>query len=270
MTDRNITLYNKFRGAIIILFTFLAMLPVSAQDAMDRDTTREILALIEESSMPWERVELSGKLKSSYLPLSPSVKVYMENGTRLDLSVRAPFLGEVGRIQATADTIVAVNKMKKVYWSASMSELSEKYPGGLELLQSLLLGRMVIFGEGVIGEDMGAMVSIYPDGEEGWLLMPRQEHQVSGARYGYVAGALGETLALIVERENSEDYLQVDYDWKKNGKYDLIAELVIGKKLIDATLQFDTPKWDALPMSPIAVDSKYRRVEIKEFFGKMF
>lgn len=260
----------SLRGAIMILLTLLAMIPMRGQDAMDRDTTREILSLVEECSSAWERVELNGKLKSSYLPLSPSVKVYMENGTRLDLSVRAPFLGEVGRIQATTDTIVAVNKMKKVYWSASMNELSRKYPGGIELLQSLLLGRMVIFGQGVLGEDMGGMVSIYPDGEEGWLIMPRQEHQVSGARYGYVAGALGETLALIVERENNEDYLQVDYDWKKNGKYDLMAELAIGSKLIDATLQFDTPKWDAMPMSPIAVDRKYRRVEIKEFFGKMF
>ncbi len=243
--------------------------PVKAQEEVDRDTRREILALIEETYTPWERVELSGKLKSSALPLSPSVKIYMEKGVKLDLSIRAPFFGEVGRITATQDTIIAVNKMKKTYWSESMTELSKKYPGGLDLLQSVLLGRMTMFGQGLIGPDMGMMLNIYPDGEDGWLLMPKMEYQIVGARYGYVAGDEGETLALIVERDDSEDYLQIDYEWKKNGKYDVLVQLGIGNKDIEGTLQLDSPKWEALPMNPIAVDSRYKKVTIKEFISKL-
>lgn len=252
-----------------LLAVLILSVPVKAQEEVDRDTRREILTLIEENYTPWESVELSGKLKSSSLPLSPSVKIYMEKGVKLDLSIRAPFLGEVGRITATQDTIIAVNKMKKTYWSESMTELSKKYPGGLDLLQNILLGRIYMFGQGLIGPDMGMMLNVYPDGEEGWLLMPKMEYQIVGARYGYVAGEEGEALALIVERDDSEDYLQLDYDWKKNGKYDILVQLEMGSKHIEATLQLDSPKWNALPMNPIAIDSRYSKVTIKEFISKL-
>lgn len=270
MTNFNIKNILRTAQAIALLLFMFAGIQANAQKAVDRETTRDLLTLVEENNRVWQSVELNGKLKSSLLPLSPGVKVYMENGKRLDISVRAPFLGEVGRLQATSDTIIAVNKMKKVYWSESMNELSRKYPGGLQMLQSVLLGRMVIFGEGVVGVDMGGMLNVYPDGDDGWLLMPRDKYQVKGFKYGYVAGDYGETLALILERENSDDFLEIDYNWKNNGKYDVEAQVAVSSKNIDATFQFDAPKWDVLPMNPIAIDSKYRKVDIKEFFGKMF
>lgn len=267
------TIARIFKYPLCMLLVCMAMMPAGAAaqeiDELDRSSVREVLTLVENRQTPWERIELSGKLKCDLLPLSPSIKIYMEKGKRIDLSIRAPFLGEVGRLQADTDTIFLINKHRKIYWSASMTEVSRKYPGGLELLQSILLGHPMIFGEGLVGTDMGAMLSVYPDDEDGWLLMPKDKYQVAGARYGYVIGASGETLALIVERENSDDYIQIDYDWKKNSKYNLLLQLALGSKDIDATLQFDAPREDALPMNPIAIDSKYRRVDIKEFLSKI-
>lgn len=264
---------RKFAQAILVLMpAMLEPLSLSAQEMqqLDRNSVCEVMTLVGDRQTPWDRVQLSGKLKSDPLPISPTLKVYMENSNRIDISIRAPFLGEVGRLQADRDTIVVVNKMKKTYWSASMAELSDKFPGGLELIQSVLLGRMMIFGEGVAGPDMGSQLTVYPDGEDGWLIMPKTKFQPKGARYGYVAGPEGETEALIVEREGSDDYLQVDYDWKKSFKYDLLLQAAFGNKNLEATMSFDTPNWDPLPMAPIAVDSKYRRVEMREFLSKIF
>lgn len=264
---------RHIRYILGIILACMAMMPAGATaqeiEELDRTSVKEVMTLVENHQTPWERIELSGKLKCDLLPLSPSIKIFMEKGKRIDLSIRAPFLGEVGRLQADTDTIFLINKHRKIFWSASMSEVSEKYPGGIELLQSILLGRTVIFGEGPAGTDMGAMLSIYPDDEDGWLLMPKDKYQVAGARYGYVVGADGETLSLIVERENSDDYIQIDYDWKNNSKYNLLLQLALGSKEIEATLQFDAPRENALPMNPIAIDRKYRRVDIKEFLSKI-
>lgn len=255
-----------------ILSVLLLPCGIAAQEIqeLDSESAADVLAAVANRQTPWQKVELSGKLKSDLIPVSPSIKIYMENGRRMDFSIRVPFLGEVGRIQADADTIVAINKMKKIYWGASMSELSSRYPGGIELLQSILLGRVALFGEGPVGENMADLISIYPDDEDGWLLMPKDKYQVKGTRYGYVVGPDGEDVSLVIERDNSDDFLQFDYDWKKNSKYDLFLQLAFGSKEIEAAIEFNAPDWNALPMAPIAVDRKYRRVEIKEFLSKPF
>ena len=256
----------------ILLMILSAAFPAGsfAQDPVGKKETKEIIAMIAEAQTPWERVELSGKLKMDGLPVSPSVKIYMERGNRIDISVRAPFVGEVGRLQADVDSILVVNKMKKNSWSASREEIAQKYPGGLELLQSLLLGQVYVFGEGVIAPEMSALFNIFTDTEAGWLLMPKPNYQVPGARYGYVVAEEGVAESLVVEREDSDDFLQLDYKGKKNGKYDLDLWLAMGKKDIQATLQFDAPKENPVPMQPITLDSKYTPLSIKEFFGRFF
>ena len=68
-----------------------------------------------DSYMPWQSAEFSGKLKTDKLPVSPNVKIYMVRDSLLQISVRAPLLGEVGRLNLTHDEVLVVNKMKKIY-----------------------------------------------------------------------------------------------------------------------------------------------------------
>lgn len=262
---------HRIITALMLLLAFLiAPMSLGAQQPLGKKEARQMLSVIDSVQTPWERVELNGKLKMEGLPVSPSLKIYMENGERLDISIRAPFVGEVGRIQASADSIVAVNKMKKVYWSASMEEVVRQYPGGLELFQNILLGRMVFFGEGPLSSDLQPLLNIFPDEEEGWLAMPKPKYQPAGARYGYVVTEEGLPAALIIERDDSDDFLQMDYIWKQGKKeedlkHSIDVLVAAGSKEITALLSFDAPKWDCTPIQPMTVDRKYRPVSIRDF-----
>ncbi len=260
---------------VLFLSLMICWLPVTAQQPVSKKEAKSLLCRVDSVQTEWERVELNGKLRMEGLPLSPSLKVYMENGIRLDISIRAPFVGEVGRIQATSDSVVAVNKMKKVYWSASMDEVVKEYPGGLEMLQNILLGRMTFFGEGPLGSELQRLLDIYPDDEGGWLVMPRARYQPDGARYGYVVDNDGFPAALIIERDDTEDFLQIDYGWKRNKResaprgHTLDILVSASGKDIEAMMEFDAPKWDCKPMQLMETDRKYRRVSIKEFIKKL-
>lgn len=263
-------IYRQIAILLVALSILLTWSDAAAQSPLSKKEARQALQLIEDTDSEWEFVELSGKLRLDDAPVSPSLKIYMEAGRRLDISVRVPLMGEVGRIQATADSLLLVNKMKKLYWSGSMEEVTREYPGGIGILQSVLLGRTVIFGEGPADTGMASMLSFYPDDEEGWLLMPKDRYQPRGARYGYVIQSDGRPAALVVELEDSEDFLQLDYTWKKESKYDIDVMAAFGTKTFETQLRIDAPKWEGNPMPLVNLDKKYREVDIKTFFSKMF
>lgn len=274
MTRRNIHRDIKHQWMVLTLLVLIGSCLFSsnqsvAQETLSKNESQALLSLIETAQQPWEKYEVSGKLKMDGLPVSPSLKIYMENGVRIDISIRAPFLGEIGRIQADKDSILAINKMKKCYWSAPTDEVSARYPGGLELIQSALLGRIYIFGEGPADTGMRSHLNIYSD-DEGWLLMPKPKYQPVGAKYGYVISASGLADALVVERTDSEDFLQIDYLWKSKGKREVNPLISFSGKNIEASLQFDAPSDTPSPMSPIKLDTKYQRVELREFFKKLY
>lgn len=260
---------QAIRIAATALLAFCA-LGTWAQQSLSPEETISLLQAVEPAQPQWQSVELNGKLKAKGLPVSPSVRLYMENGRRLDLSVRAPFVGEVLRLQADQDSILAINKMKNTWCSIPTADFATLCPGGLQMLQSVFLGRAALLGAGEMNEEMADMLTAYPDDEEGWLLMPLTDLQPAGARYGYVIGGEGRPLALVVEIDGADDYIQADYDWKKNGRYDIELQAALGRHFLTAEFQFDAPKWDAQPMKLISPDSKFQRLDFQDFIKKVF
>ena len=61
----------------------------------------------------WGSVELNGKFRCSLLPISATVKIYMKKDKEIMASVRAPFVGEVARVEVAEDSVLIVNKMKQ-------------------------------------------------------------------------------------------------------------------------------------------------------------
>lgn len=92
----------------------LAIMALSAR-AADGFTASQLkfLNIIISSYTPWQSVELNGKLQMERLPLTPSVRIYMEYKQKIFISVRAPFVGEVGRVEIDSTQVVAVNRLKK-------------------------------------------------------------------------------------------------------------------------------------------------------------
>lgn len=254
-----------FWNAIAIFIILAAALtPESQADDMSRREKNNLADSVSVRYTDWNSVELNGKLKADGLPVNPSVRVYMVRDSLIDVSIRAPFVGEVARIRIDDNNLLAYNKMKNVYWEGPMTDVLKQYPAGISDLQSLLLGRMVILGEGEVDRDSLRKVDVFEDSESGgWLLMPQPDLQPFGVSYGYVVNDRWLADAMVVEINGSDDFFQIDYLYSKKG-YTLAALLGIKGKRVAVDLKIDEPKWGASPMSAIKLNKNAKKVSLKE------
>lgn len=213
----------------------------------------------------WESVSFNGKLRTSMikLPVTPTVKIYAVKDQLFQLSLSAPFLGEVGRIEITPETIVAINKYNKTYVLESMENLTSMYPGLLGDLQNLFLGRMVIIGQGSFGLNTLDLVTFDPIENGQWLMMPK-EVEDSSLKYGYVLLPNGRTAALFGFLEGRPENVTLTYGY--NGGMQMSIDIDKGGKgkNISGTLDFSSVKWGGNRMSQINLD-RYRKVSFKDF-----
>lgn len=220
------------------------------------------------SYIPWESAEFSGKLKSDMLPLSPTVKIFMERDSLLQISLRAPLVGEVGRVSVTPAEIVCVNKMKRVYCQESSEKLMELYPSIIADLQNLLLARVTLLGEGGLTEENATMFDVDEDGEGHWLLIPQIDRGVVPFNYGYIVGANSRTLAMMGAIPGKGS-LELTYSYPGNGmtlNFELIKP---GKsKNYGGALEFNSVKWGGSRMTDLKLGA-YNKVSLKEFFGSL-
>ena len=170
---------------------------------------------------PWESVAVNGKLKMAGLPLSPSLKMYMERDRSIMISVRAPFVGEAGRVEIVNDTLLAVNKLNKIYVEEPISKALSYYPGTLSDLQNLLLGRIVIPGVGMLEHGMAEAVDIY-DGNDGTCTIVAAEgNMLPGFMYGYSVDPMEGMMRMAVLPESlPSTQVIIDYIFFDRG-YDM-------------------------------------------------
>lgn len=213
----------------------------------------------------WNTVLINGKLHADGLPLSPSMKIFMEKGRRIMISIRAPFVGEVGRAEIDRDSIMLVNKMKKVYVKESLSTLPENFPAGLDDIQCLLLGRIAIGGYGELDADNASLADFYPEAGGGWLIVPKEVTQPYGASYGYLTMADGRLQAFMATAAAGDDVATIIYGYSGLST-ELMLSLRNGRKERGAEIELDLPKWGARAFEPVSVNSKYRRTDFSGFF----
>mgnify|MGYP002908447808 FL=1 len=89
------TTINRLLAAL--LFIVHCSLFAESHAATDAEGQAFLNALAA-SYTPWSSVQLDGKLRMDKLPVSPSVRIYMEKGKKLYISVRAPFVGDDGGV----------------------------------------------------------------------------------------------------------------------------------------------------------------------------
>lgn len=210
---------------------------------------------------PWQKLLLNGKLRDAGLPLTVSLKVYMEKGKRILLSARAPFVGEALRIDLSQDSLIIINKMKKTYCRESAEGLLDFYPGAIDDFQSLLLARLVVPGEGELSPSNQSLVDIGVSGE-GFLIMPHDDGDPSALLFGYQTDYLGRLESQTLSIKDKE--LSINYSHSRSGDYTIRILLSGLRHDFKATLDFDVPlPFDTLP-APANITSKYRRVPIRE------
>ena len=220
-----------------------------------------------DSYMPWQSAEFSGKLKTDKLPVSPNVKIYMVRDSLLQISVRAPLLGEVGRLNLTHDEVLVVNKMKKIYCQEPAENLFDFFPSFLPVIQSLLLARIMILGSGELGMENSMAVEVDDDGEGDWLVVPQTEPGAIPFNYGYMVGAGSRTKALVATVPGKGS-LEIQYTYLNRGMQMQIAlDRDKGKKF-EAQLDFSSVRWGGSEMVPLKLGN-YTKVSVKDFIGSL-
>ena len=231
------------------------------QKAPQRESA-EVVGRMAERFTSWNTIMLSAQLQMDGLPLSPSLKIFMEKGKSMSISVRAPFIGEAGRLEFANDTVVAVNKMKNVYAIADISQLM----GGIEFtlsdLQDVFLARAFAIGEGTITQYDKSKHGLYHASSENYFLPPMP--QSDSLLYGFTIDAQGVVNDFIIHDFTSGFELYCLYQ-HKNKTYNAVFELTYADTQMQVILYGITCQWEAQPLSPIKLTSKMREVSVQEF-----
>lgn len=258
---------------IFSFLVFLMLAPVgfdlNAQDDIPEPIgSCEKMAIVEsiaEGYTPWKEISMSGKLSSSLLPISPSVKIYMEKGKLVVISVSAPLIGEAARIEIDNQQALVVNEISNTYITLSGDQIESVCPGGLEVLQNLILGRITILGSGELTKKDADKLEIYEVLQGDLLVLPNQD--LENASYVYMYYVNPETLTLdrfVVMAEEGIGNVDVSYVW---GNKDMImnfeSEISYGRPL-QAVLKLNNPDTSVKRISRIELGSKYRKVGFRD------
>lgn len=255
------------RLTILLLCAWVFFGPqiVSAQDPISSKERKKVVESITEPWEDWETMTISGKLKMAGLPLSPSVKIYMEKDSLLRISLRAPLMGEVGRAEIDSDSILVVNKMKKTYVKESLAAVMLRYPLTLGDVQSVLLGRVVLPGAGELTTETRDMVELFPEEGRQYSLVPAEAIELEEFNYGYlIDDTLRATVLLVMPSEHPEINVSVTYEYFDKG-YDMSVSYQSPNKIYGGTLQLDYPTEGGAAIDPIKLNNKYNRVNFEQF-----
>lgn len=221
----------------------------------------------------WGTAELSAKLHAGGLPVTPTLKIYMKKGTDIDISVRAPFVGEVGRITLSGDSLLAVNKMKKVYALESISGIKYDYPDFTDYIQSFLLGRVVVLNAGELAARNADFMdfteissdSISADVKIWSLTFPKGRTDADEFGYEYRVNSKGHIESLLLDIAQHDLSLKMDYTYPGDRREMNITLNKDFEKKFEVSLEFDQVKWGAKAPAPLNLNDKYRQVDIKQF-----
>lgn len=220
-----------------------------------------VIADIIRSYSPWYSAEFEGKVLTDKLPVTPTIKMYMVRDSIVQISVRAPLIGEVARVDLSNTQILVVNRMKNTYCLESTDNLREMYPGFISDLQSLFLARITLLGQGELNESNYGAVEVGDAGNSEWLVIPTAETP-GNFKYGYLVGANSRTKALVADLGNHGS-VQIEYSYPGKGMQMVLGFETKGKPQ-QFTLAFNSVKWGGSPMSTPKLD-KYKRLDPEAF-----
>lgn len=246
---------------LIIGLASVAAIKAKAQTLpIDASQTQAIVDSIAGQYTEWNKLSISGKLSSPMLPMSASVKIYMEKDAQTIISLSAPFVGEVARIEVDDKEVLIVNKYHKKYIRYTIEEFNQLYPGGQDELQNILLGRISLLGNGALKCGDGPLLDIFDEYPEYWVMLPKSDFQTDGAVYFYVV--MRDTLALsqfIVMSEDAKSDMTCAFDRKPAGDMTIEMEAMMDGRAMAGTLKLNAPVVADKPLERISVDAKYKR-----------
>ncbi|MCH5238357.1 MAG: DUF4292 domain-containing protein [Muribaculaceae bacterium] len=216
----------------------------------------------------WDEMSISGKLSGPMLPMTASVKLYMQRDSLVLISISGPLVGEVARIEIDNERVLGVNKMQNTYSTVEIEEIEPVFPGGLSAIQNLLLGRVTIVGSGELNQENAPFVDIY-DMESGWLIWPLTNN-LPEELFEYIYVIDGDNYLIdkfAVMSEEAGIGAECTYQWnKKDMAMDMEFQLPNG--VMSATLKLNNPDAKTKKMNRIELNSKYKEVSLRKLLAK--
>lgn len=248
-----------------MLRTILAAIMIIASlgmGAAKRDQSGDIAAQLTRDYKSWNAVSLQGKARISGVPVRPTVKVYMEKGKTILLSLSAIFVGEVARVEIAGDSITAINRTKQQYTRVAIKDALHGLPVTVSDVQDILLGRIFLLTSGTLSTANSSQATFEEvDGE--WVISPLMQPTDAGFSYGFVAS--DSDLVFLAGDVGETFEAEVLYTREKSGAYDAEINITTEKRSASATLAFDAPKWGVKTLSPTKIDKSWKRVSLRQF-----
>ncbi len=261
------TIFIRLSGLLLTVALMIAAgtAPAVSQTLLEEAEKMAFVDTVSGSWTSWESLSVSGKFKMGGLPVSPSVKIFMQRDSSILISLRAPFVGEVGRAEIVDSTLLVVNKMNKTYVEEPIAKALAYYPGGISDIQDLLLGRAVIPGLGLLSPDIAGSVEIYAEDDGSTTLIASEEARLEGFNYGYsftpeyLLGAL-----MVLPLSRPDVAVTLTYQYYTKG-YDIEFVYQSEKRNYRALLELDTPDPEGNGFGRIKLGNKYTKLPFDKF-----
>lgn len=263
----------------ILMGSTMAFQPVRAQEVYEEIAVEEvdtaiaytltgaekklIAERIASRNTEWKKVELNGRVLIDVLPVKPTIKIYMEQGKQLLISVRAPLIGEAARIEITPEEVVGINKIKQTYFKTNPKSVLAADPNIISELQAIFLGRVALPGYGEFKLDQVDKIDILQDESDSFMVVPTETIGDGIVNFGYSVSVTGLLEELVGMYKNWDGYLNLSYDYAGE-KMQIKGEYVGAKSSQGVTLQFDAPQWGASGFSRMKIPANYRQVGFRE------
>lgn len=210
----------------------------------------------------WNEVSLDGKVKMTGLPINPTAKVYMQRGKSVLISLRAPLVGEVGRIEIDNDTLRAYNKLKKTYCVEGISRYLDDAGATITDVQDLILARIFVLGSGTLAKTNTSKIEISSHPSTGWIVTPKQ--QPAKAVYGYTVYSDGRLQLASVLSDDGVCEADAEYNYDKNDT-DIYLSLKVNGKKFALTLIYSSVNKKPKAIEPLQTNSKWERMSLSKF-----
>lgn len=259
--------------AVMLLYTATSQ----AQTPLEGKALNTAVKSITSDYTPWTTAGWSARLQGEMLPMSVTMKTYMRRDSLTLISLRAPLIGEVARIEIDNANLLIVNKYKKKYTKIDLTAYGEVPSKVHSSLQDILIGRVAVIGNGTLSESNSKEVDILQIPEQGYVIscMPA-DIDIS---YGYGLNNSAQMLSLMavkgkpytsqatddMESESASVSLQFIADISYvNDKPSAILTGIIKNKQYDVTLKNIDLEFNTNGFSRLDNLKSYTQCNLKE------
>lgn len=228
--------------------------------------SRDIAGAIAKTYRPWQNVSYKGKVKVDGLPIALNLKIYMVRGESVIMSLSAPLIGEVGRVEIDQSSILLVNKHSKTYCKEDLSRPLNELGATITDLQDLLMGRIFVLGSGTLTEGNAPQVEVAEGASSTWIVTPKS--QPERAQYGFTVYQDG-LMMLAMAGTPDESYLATaEYEYNKSDT-DIDLTFKIKGKAVKLSMQLEAPNYSPSPLEPVTINSKWTRQSFRTWLKSL-